>query len=79
MHTVVCSHTVLLCSTEYFSIGSVPNKGFDAINHAHAYWGNACLTAEAGLLAGLVIVWCEAADGPGWSHLHAAERPDPCD
>ena len=33
MHTVVCSHTVLLCSTEYFTIGSVPNKGFDAINH----------------------------------------------
>ena len=45
----------------------------------HAYWGGAYLTAEAALLAGLVVVCCEAADGPGWSHLHAAERPDPCD
>lgn len=33
VHTVVRSHTVLLCSTEYFTKGSVPNKGFDAINH----------------------------------------------
>ena len=41
--------------------------------------GRCMLTAEASLLAGLVVVWCEAADGLGWSHLHAAERPDPCD
>lgn len=31
-YTVVCSHAASLCSTEYFTKGSVPNKGFD-INH----------------------------------------------